>query len=391
METSQQSISQREQSPPQPAETRPHASLLLVALFRLIIHRSDVKAVRELNDHRRFLWHSGERVTVAEYVYRIAETKAPWEWSGRNQVVLDLAVDDTIDKFSNLPDARNKGQGRSCRARGNGPDCRYYFRALLRRLKRIFSSRFELMSEVEKDLAIARVFPKFARWQLARSCREFRRRECRHVSRFTFETENGKLTVLLPVAIKGAQRRQWVEKHVGRIDPSRPCERERVQEAIDRAVARRRIVSLNALEESVGQLAVFESQLPWSLEHGVSAKGLVETVALEKGTNIQRLRPSLQTLCPADVRRLVQTILMDMASDCYKPAGIGREFGLSKSCITRFAGPNWLEGGAEAVPDLFRNTAWVLARSPVFLAAADAAGVLPGVLEAIGRAGGKSS
>ena len=365
-----------------------YARLAVIVLLRLVIARGDTKALREVHDHRRIIWHNGELVSIAEYIYRLSETKAAREWSGRDPVVLDLALDNTIDKFSNLPDSRAPGSGRSCGSRGDGPDCRYYLRALVHRTQRI-SPKWYSMSRFEKDRAIARAFPSFAGRHFAWSCRDMYKRQHRLSTQFTIETENGKLTVYLPVEIPGAERAQWIRDHVGEVDPSRPCERERVQEIIDRTVARRRIVSLSVLEEEVGQFVAFEGRLPWSLEHGLSAKGLIETVALEKAANADRLRPALHTLPPARVLGLVETILTAMGNGRYHPARIAREFGLSKSCMTRFAGPNWLDGGNQALPDLFRNTAWVLARSPVFLAAADEAGVLPGVLEAIGRSGGK--
>ena len=61
---------------------------------------------------------------------------------------------------------------------------------------------------------------------------------------------------------------------------------------------------------------------------------------------------------------------------------IADSIGINRATFTRFAGCNWLRGdrkGDIPIPDLWLNTAHTLAKYPVFVKAAQAAGVLPRV------------
>ena len=75
---------------------------------------------------------------------------------------------------------------------------------------------------------------------------------------------------------------------------------------------------------------------------------------------------------------MIRRIFLDLSDDRYNEAELARRFGLSKATVSRFAGSRWLErsrDGDVAVPDLWANTAHVLARYGPFVEAAEQAGV----------------
>jgi hypothetical protein len=362
---------------------RPYAKEWLYGLVARIVHEGDLGAREDLCQNRYPFFRNGQRLRLTDFVETLGDSASAWEFSGRNAVVLDLAKMLTVDKFSNLKGGngpRNSQDGGCPGPEGEcGPDARYYLGAVLRSVDATLRTRTGI-TRLEGDIAMERVFQAIVIKHFYLSCRECRRRFNRLATRYKWKTDRGAIVVQLPVEIDGAVRRQWLEGHIGEVNPSLPGERERVQELIDKAIATRRVVSLNAFDERFPDAVAQQDVTSFSLADGVS-EDLVETVVEEKAATIHLQRPSIRALGPETLRHLIRQVFADLASEQYKPTEIAKSFGLSRPAMTRFAGSRWCKGNSDVIPDLFRNTAYVLAHHPAFEECAKAAGVWDRVTE----------
>lgn len=114
--------------------------------------------------------------------------------------------------------------------------------------------------------------------------------------------------------------------------------------------------------------------LPWSVENGLAVFELGEIVAQEKALKLADQRPAIRKLGATQLHALVAQIFHGLSTGELKLARLAREFKLTPSTLTRFAGVHWHHRDAR-IPDLWVNTARVLSRSPRFRQAAEAAGV----------------
>ena len=113
------------------------------------------------------------------------------------------------------------------------------------------------------------------------------------------------------------------------------------------------------------------------IERELATKGLEEYVAQEKADTIELQRRAIQALGKERVTALVRKIFEAIASGHYEIKAIAYEFGLSEPTLSRFAGHRWIdkEGRIDSIPDLWVNTARVVARHQSFVEAAQKAGV----------------
>ena len=98
---------------------------------------------------------------------------------------------------------------------------------------------------------------------------------------------------------------------------------------------------------------------------------LADTVAQEKIENIDELRPGIKKLGKRTIERLVLQIFSRISAGEYEAVRLAEQYGISKATFSRFAGSRWVEkiGDTDVVkiPDLWRNTAKILAGSRVFM------------------------
>ena len=96
-------------------------------------------------------------------------------------------------------------------------------------------------------------------------------------------------------------------------------------------------------------------------------------VAKEKSENLEELRPAIKSLGKEGVYNLVSRIFADMADEQYNLSEVARNFDLSKATLSRFAGSDWRkdedmkELSKSDIPDLWINTARVLAENPTLM------------------------
>ena len=356
-----------------------HLSLLRLA--ELIAHDSDREALRELHDHRTvFYYHSDRSLCLAEFVDKLQQGEGGWQWCGRNAETLDGAYDLTISKFSNLP---LEYQAESdCHVKKEGPDCRYYFEAFIRHVAKKMDAETQ-DTEVEKEMRVAGLLQNFVIRHFRLSCLESRRTAYKLTRRYFWKVNGYTLPIWLPSNMGGNKCRAWLKANITEVDPQRPGERDRIQAVVDRFFTRRKLLSLDELDESEIVVPKQSSALP--IDREMSVSGLVAVVAGEKAENIHLQRPAIRQLGKDKLRWLIHQIFDKLACGKYEAASIADSAGISRATFSRFAGSRWLTKSEKRqgipVPDLWLNTAETLAGHYGFMRIARSAGVLDKIKE----------
>ena len=351
-----------------PAKPISMRGLSLLRLIIRIVRYSDRAALAELHDHRPLFRVGDRRVSLVEYIHWLAESKRALLRCYDRSSVLERATDLTIDKFGHLPNPSA--------VKRNGPDCRYYLSAFSRHMRKTRRQERNL-SPIGEEASAAQALQRLVTRHFWLSCLEARRQGRETARRYSWETPRRCYCFWFPTAMTAAECRRWLESNVRSHDLDEPNASERIQALINEALWFPRILSLETLEMRERPPTSQEMALSWSTAQEISRRGLAEAVAAEKARNIDHLRPAIRALGSERLRDLVRRIFSDLADGDYRDGDVARTFGLSKSTFSRFAGSRWNTDGKlrEGIPDLWRNTAETLARHPVFVDAARAAGL----------------
>ena len=288
-------------------------------------------------------------------------------------MIVDQAYDLTLDKFSHLP--APKGWQRSSREI-QGPDCRYYYRAFcdyaVTRLDGVTGA-------LEHESASARMLQGMVMRHFYLSCLECWRQAQRLWRRYHWRVNGRVLIVCLPSDMQGGRCRKWLQANIPDADPERPGERDRIQMLIDQRFARRSILSLDEMEEKGQFIPAAPDSTCATVEQEVFGKGLAATIAREKAENIGVQRPAIRVLGKDKLQLLIRAIFDSLMDDSYKEADLADRFGLSRPTFSRFAGSRWRSNAgvpaSYSIPDLWRNTAQILAGHTVLARVARAVGV----------------
>jgi hypothetical protein len=353
--------------------THRYGFLSLYELIRRIVDEGDHQALIEFHNRPFFNFKGESSLTCAEYIDRCREEFSNW-WRGTRTSfeIADRAYDLTIDKFSNLyvvsGDAGKSGAGKN-QMKQNGPCCRSYFRAVLRGLDKSFKkspNKGQLELEAETVAAIQ----GFVRRHFHLSVKEVKRKANPLWSRYFWNVGGWKICVWLPVHLKGRERREWLEKNIGTPDPTKLGERERIQALINQKIGNVGVIPFN---ENAHQ-NVLEGYEYRSDQQGDVCQSLGDVVAQEKAGNIACQRRAIRALGQDKLKQMVLHIFEKVACDDYHDIAVAKIFGLSKATFSRFAGSRW-KASKPHIPDLWLNTAQVLAVHPDFKKTAVEAGV----------------
>jgi len=174
--------------------------------------------------------------------------------------------------------------------------------------------------------------------------------------------------------MNGSERREWLEKNTPDPNLSRPGERQRIQNLIDRSFVKEQLISL----EGCGYRQLKTKAAETSAGNEYWAGFLARHVAREKAEKIHLQRSAIKALGPENVTRLILRIFEDVCAEEYEQKRIATEFNLSPATLSRFAGTDWNRDNPKesVVPDLWRNTAQVIAHFPVFREVAEETGML---------------
>jgi len=210
-------------------------------------------------------------------------------------------------------------------------------------------------------------------------CLESRRRAQNLVRRYFWQKDGCALGLWMPSTLPGSRCRQWLERNVPDCDPKRVGERERVQSIVNMRLTRPRIIPLDRVAGGANEVAAPEDSVSSLIEAEISVQGLAWTVAEEKAENIDHQRPAIQTLGKEKLKQLVLVVFDSVVNNEACAKDLVDAFGLSGATFSRFAGSHWdrgEEGGTvREPPDLWKNTARILALHTGFVEAADKAGL----------------
>ncbi|MEX2389207.1 MAG: hypothetical protein WD534_15120 [Phycisphaeraceae bacterium] len=357
------------------SSTEPRSTPLRV-LVRRVVEHADSEALSQLHC-RRICRPCPRPMTIVNYLDLLRERMVQDTRNPGSTFTADRAYDLTLDRFFRLPADRGPAHANG---RG-GVDCRLYWKAFLQH--RTTQSTDPLRAEVADETALT----AFVSHHFRLSWREAARQANAAVSRYAWQVNGHHLRLRMPAAMDGASRRRWLEQQVPDVDPTRPGEQHRIQQIIDRKLGRSQQLSL---EGKAGDATAVrcEAYLPWPLEHGLTVHGLADTVAAEKSARIDELRPSIRQLGEDRLRALVREIFQQLGDETYHPASVARAFGMSKAAMSRFAGLRWTgasESAAPRIPDLWANTAQVLAEYRPFREAAESVGIWQEVRRTLDR------
>ncbi len=337
--------------------------LSLIELIRPIVSAGDHLALAELHNKRPvFKPGNSDPLLLAEFLDILRKQAAKRKWPGRNyQEIADHAYDLALDRFSNLP--QDSG----------GPDCRKYYGAFLQIVDESFLTKPPL-DQLEAESRASQILQGLVRYNFSRCRLEAERQSNPFWSRYEWTVSGKPLRVWMPKTIPGQARGQWLTNHVEQPDPDRPGERRRVQDLIDQYFVRECLLPLEVclpMETPGPESPVDEVLLK---ESYVATKSLAELVAEEKARNISLQRPAIQELGQARLRSMILSIFDELQEGELEDGRMAEKYGISKATFSRFAGSKWPETQGD-IPDLWCNTAHVLAQNPVFAEAAQEAGV----------------
>jgi hypothetical protein len=370
-----------------------YATMSLGEILDRIVEDADRDALDEFHGYRRpFRTLAGSPMNFIDFLGELCESRRAAEFCTIDPLALDRAHDLTLDKFYNLPsphvDEATAAQQNRVPVKHHGPDCRYYF-AACRTAFHVQAHRKRSPNPMAAETVLERLLTGHVRRHFFLSCAEAIRWARRTETRYVWQVDGHSLVLWIPREISGAQPRRWLEQHVGPVNPRRVGERDRVQSIINQLAVRRKIQSLDALGDVAAEDRGFAGAVPGDIEQAISADGLAETIATEKAENIHQRGPALQRLGKARLKEMIRVIFNDLGRNTYRPARIAREYGVSKSTLSRFAALRWRGGGngsgRDAIPALWLNVAQILAGHAAFQRAARDAGVWPNVVAALQR------
>jgi hypothetical protein len=333
----------------------------------------------ELHNNRRlFYYHSDQPLRLAEFIDKLRQSKPAWRWCNGHSQVLEEAYDLTISKFSGLPDTEKEASG----LKSQGPDCRYYYEAFIRHAaKKMDEKTFN--NEAARERQSARLLQNLVVRHFRLSCCECRGKSRDLTKRYLWKLDGCTMNLLLPVDIPSNQTARWLQENIPDVNPSRPGERSRVQARIDELAVRRKILSLENITMNEAAACTICSQLDTDDE--LTVKKLAEVIADEKAKAIDSQRPAIRQLGRVRLKKLIVEIFESLSCGTYEALSLARDFGVSPATLSRFAGSRWSgeDGSNKPVPDLWVNTARMLSGEPVFVEAAQSAGVFSRVQQVL--------
>lgn len=368
----------------------------LVSLLYAIVEHADQAALRELIQHRPFFrLRSGQNLRLSEFLDAVRSGRAA-DGDIRSLQIADWAYDQTLARFSHLPEADSP-------VKHQGPDCRNYYRAALRKAT-VWRQEHPEAKQLEEEDATARILQSLVVRHYHLSKRDYFRRPGSPIRRYVWQLAEGRyLTLYRPAHIRASELRNWLETRFADVKIDQPGEVDHIQAEIDTAFPALTMVSwdvpgndtmaASARKSPVKQVIQAE-QIHASVRRTAR---LVDEVTAEKVEHIDRQRPAIRRLGCEQLRALIERVFRDIGEDTYQDHTIAKDFGLSKATFSRFAGSRWSEalgdGDHSSIPDLWRNLAHIMAVDVDFLVAAAEAGVLSRLkmtLTALGEALGET-
>lgn len=357
-----------------------YRDLALIDLIKEIVESDDKKALEEFHDNRTIFQVPGKGwICLTGYLNHLRETATIVRWKLGNAFErADRAYDMALDKFCNLPKrsgCADETPSDDAQLKPSGANCHLYFKAFLGYITRKLKDS-PPKGPLDEELKVANALQKFVKRHFYLALLDAERNNNPFWSRYFWEINGSKLCLWMPKFIKGHQRRKWLVKNIPEPDPGRPAERERIQSIINRSFAYMAFVPLDENRSHQGN----KPFPPEDIAQKPFETTLAMAVAGEKAANIDHQRRAIKKLGKSKIKQLVLEIFENIEDDNIKDRELSKKFGLSKATFSRFSGSRWYKSETGTVPDLWRNTAHVLAMDPDFKATVIAAGAWEQVL-----------
>ena len=325
----------------------------LAPLIGEIVHFSDRGALEEFHSRPLFVTSNGERKCLSDFLHYHALRGL----SSNDSLLLDRTYDRTVEKFTSLPSDSAQKSGQRKRI-----NCRYYFRAFLNHYNQVKKPEW---SASQQELEAAKLLQQFVARQLHYSFLECKRNTGPRWKPYRWRCNGEVVRLWFPPFLDSKQRKEWLYGHVNHLmQEESSFQRESIQARIDEYFYGQQPVSTY---ESFTEKPRFDL---WA-EHSLTVHGLAHTIAQEKTLKIHEQRPAIKILGGRKLQQLIHRIFQDVSQDDYHMADVAAAFEISASTLTRFAGIRWGKNMTNhnkvAIPDLWRNTARILAQDAAFV------------------------
>ena len=361
-----------------------------VRLIQRVVKDSDTLALRVLMETRKLFYLLHEPpLLLPEFIMKLRDRIASRaNYNADDCKLADCTYDLTLDKYSNFPEPTKKSSKPKKRPlKGMRVDCRKYFSAFLQTFNRE-KKREKIESQSQQEF-LAGIILKRQVWKNF----WWSRKECERGTpfsiRYAWKVGDVKIYLWYPACLTPKEFKAWLKKNVKDVNPRVTAENKRIQSLIDEKLGRGHHVSL---DESgiVRTLKAKDEPCSSNTQEGhMFGRNLADAVAQEKTENIEKLRPAIRELGQDTVKKLIMQIFSEIEQDDYELTKMAWQYGISKATLSRFAGSSWFEkmDGVQTVtvPDLWKNTAGVLAENPVFLDTVLASGFEDKLKEVLGH------
>ena len=351
-----------------------------IELIRLVVFASDRNALAELLDARRPFFHGGKHIRLSEFLWQLREGELGRRGSKKTiDEVTENTYDLTLSKFSDLPltklDSEIQSESTE-KLKQKQTDCRNYYRVVLDKMGQ-WRTENPTATSLDEEQAVSELMQRLVVTHFYLSRLEEMRKTRPFATRYAWKVSGSTISLWYPTEMPVKVFREWLEHQAPNAahDPNQL--RSRLQSEIDSYLFRNRFISIDELadKEDVSE----NSGIGHDPMMGAFPSLLARVVALEKVNHIDELRPAIKSLGKKTLEQLILRIFGDLVDERFEDGVIANDFGLSKATFSRFAGSHWREKltgeEGDAIPDLWRNTAKVVATDPIFLEAAQEAHV----------------
>ena len=371
-----------------------------VKLVRLIVENSDQQALSVLLKSRKLFRLKDEPpLLLPEFLFKLRERSlSSDEYEIAEVELADCIYDLTVAKYTNFPNQpKEDSDPDSYTVRGEGVDCKNYYRAFLTKMEQKIN-RGKFASSAQEEVFAGKVLQRLVYANFLRS-KEDCKRNTPFSIRYNWEAKGKKFYLWYPSYMSAKNFRMWLEKNVNDVDPNNPNEQRRIQALIDRTFKRGYYISLDEPNSGNKTFGLEDENHSFDSHEGpLFVNDLANTVAKEKSRNLKRLRPAIRKLGKKSVEALILRIFSDLSRDEYTATKVADKYGINKSTFSRFAGNEWVDklktDKDVTIPDLWHNTANILAENPDFMTSVITLGFggeLKEVLNFINRSGPKKN
>ncbi len=359
-----------------------------VSLVERIVENADEDALAVLHDTRTVFCYMGKRLRFVEFLNILKEKKRNDLIRSGSLIDVDYVVervyDLTVAKFQNFPVKDQKKKDRKKKDRRNeeekpdrefaeNVDCRNYFNAFLIKMEEV-RREGKITSEIDEEQAAGEMLKILVFRHFRLSLKECLRNNAHSVP-YQWKVASTKITLYYPRHMGPDQFKTWLEENIDVPGPKTDVrlEKKRIQQRIDEELKTGYSVSCD--EPSINtELKSDDNRALEDREGQKFVVSLSECVAREKSEHFTELRPAIRALGSKGVYNLVLRIFADITEGAYNLKEVAQSFGLSKASLSRFAGPAWSGNARQEIPDLWANTAHVLAGNTLFSEVVENAG-----------------